>query len=691
MQKRGGKMDLIKLIDKQGWEHALPALLGWEKFSDDKVLSELEKILKANNNSLIDLDSIKDEDGQAYLILYYATKKLNNDTVKKIFKKYGITGVKVGTEYIIYNSLYKLDVSKIDNFETAVIQEIDGHLIFRATIKKDDKSTKYEQVICMLSTVEEVHDPLDDTTTPYIKARVLKGSEIKAVEVFDYEDLPSIVSTPVLKLLNTNPLLSIEFYKTLQTAIHSKSKKTTKSKGLATYHINKKPVLLDAFLPSNLHLCESYPRCEQHLYAEVDENSKKELIYALSHFKAVHNITVISAFIAAHLIHIIKPKVVPLIFLFGDSNVGKTAISSLLSYVDVPQSTTTVHQLLTHISGFRCGVFNIDEKTQWENQLIQELKRGSTNKGLMSRKSGHKSYLSNMIMIASSNPLPSFQIRGLEDLKGLVRRSVFLEVRRELDTLPGIEQYYELLELSKEQLWRAILDELFSFTVDEIINIYNSTSANEKYRLLLTGMELWKRIVGKYGINLNITTDGILKRWEDGEKTALNLKEVELPDLLKSTITETMLQIANQLKRNISDVDELYIDSKVVKATLQTKNYTIDDEKIIFNLKGYKNLSATIKELPNLDNLKDIENYLKSANIQYELKHTRIKNIPGRWIIITTNSLEKQVLKIIEEGETTIEQISEKLNASEDYIEEIIEKLHNRGEIHAERGKIIKL
>ncbi|ADC69799.1 sigma 54 interacting domain protein [Methanocaldococcus sp. FS406-22] len=577
------------------------------------------------------------------------------------------------------------------------------------TVEKDGQVITAEENIPVfhLDKCEKIYDPIEDKTVFYVAGWKLQGSEEKYVEIIDINDIGQLLSSPVINLCKKYKELYMELKNVLKYLISQKAKDCIKTEGFAIISRNGRLIIPKRYKTPDTVFCENLEHLDRILSKNIDNLIREDLIKYLALFNKTHNLTIIGAFIASHLIHIIKPKIVSPVFIWGDSGVGKTSIAMLLSYVNPSSSQTTSHQLMQKISGFRCGLVYFDEKIDYSAQLTQDLKYSATNYGYLHRISHNKKYIANVMFLATSNPQPKFKTKGLEDLKGLLRRAIFLKVIKELDEITDkdINEAYEVLDIYRDDLIKILLDEIISFSEKEIKEIYKQFTVREKYKLLLTGLELWKTICKKYNIELNIDYDNLIKRFEESEKEVLGFGDISLLELIKGAIIEDAIHIARTLGIECdTDMLDMVTERNVIKSLLASKGYSIyqKDNKyyIILSVRGFKNLTNKIKELPDLDNKRDIESYLRQNGIEFEYKRTTIHGITCRAFFIELNdmtaesgkTLEEKVLNIIKEsGEIGFDELKEKAGLCDEKLEEIIDKLKKLGDIQEVRFQTYKI
>ncbi|ACX72457.1 Sigma 54 interacting domain protein [Methanocaldococcus vulcanius M7] len=622
-----------------------------------------------------------------------------------------------------------MKVESEDDSLTYYVKLDDNNLIYMnitGTQKKKNIVTPVNMdiPIFQLHKCEKIYDPIDNKTVFYISGWKLQGNEEKYVEIIDINDIGQLLSSPIINLCKKYKELYMELKNVLKQIISQKAEDCIKTEGFAVITHNGHLTIPKRYKMPDTIFCEDLEHLDRILTKDTDELIKEDLIKYLALFNKVHNLTTIGAFIASHLIHVIKPKIVSPVFIWGDSGVGKTSIAMLLSYVNPASSQTTSHQLMQKISGFRCGIVYFDEKIEYSSQLTQDLKYSATNCGYIHRISHNKKYVANVMFLATSNPQPKFKTRGLEDLKGLLRRAVFLKVIKELDEIKDekIDEAYEILDIYRNDLIKILLDELTSFSEKEIKDIYRQFTVREKYKLLLTGIELWKAICEKYNIKLNINYDELIRRFEDSEKEILGFGDISLLELIKGRIIEDAIHTARVLDVEGKDIVVRVADKNVVKSLLTSKGYAIylKDKKLyaILSVRGFKNLKDKIKELPDLETKRDIESYLGQNGIEFEYKNTRAYGISIKGFFIEikdieidieddeenniSNSilksrqkqknLEEKIIKTIEEaGEISFDELKEKIGLDEETLEKLIKRLIKLGDILEVRPNTYKI
>jgi len=668
------EIDIEQVIRLAGGLENLLRNMGLD--SEDKILSKLYEVVEICGQD-INLDEVvfKDDTSKLFSLLYVIDHP-------DLARRAGISSITYKSKVYSFSKCY--------NFDDFSIYEANNSIILKYEVENKGESKIKKTLITYIDKSEIIQEPIEKKTFYYIRACPFStGSGMVETTIDGIHD---ILSSQSKRFFSNYPERIHEILRAIRNIIVSISDEKIKTIGLAFLNGEFK----ETFEPGNYFFSEDYHYWKDMILGYSDPLSKLEREYyviRLSKFTADHNLLVIGAFFGSLLIHDLKPNITPILFIYGDSNVGKTAISSLLSFVEVPQSTTTVHQLLQFISGFRCGLAHIDEKNVWENQLIQELKRSATNYGRISRSSKNLHYLANMIIVSTSNPTPKFKTRGLEDLKGLIRRSIFLEVSREKDRLENISYVFNSLEIDKEKLIRALIEEIKEFDIKEIKEIYNQMKEfGEKFALIFTGIKIWEKICEKYEINLSINYKELWKRLIRSEKEVLKVKDDNIVDIIKGKILEDMVGIARKIINTEIDYDNLPSNKEIVKATLDMRKYAViemDGKKyIVFTPHGWKNMSEDLG-LPSLDTIKDISNYLKSIDVKFEVKRTSIFGKNGRWIIISLEEndcefdIKNKIIEIIKNAETPLSayEISEQLNVDIEEIEEILEEMKKLGDV----------
>jgi len=614
-----------------------------------------------------------------------------------------------------------LEATLIDKYPLTVLE------VKELRKKGDGDEIKTEKlIICKINTIEHIYNPVDKVSLLHVNASKIKGNEIIPVEVLDIKELEKLYSSTVVSKLKKDTLLYSTLHDAMKTLLLKHAQEVIKVCGFAIIETDGKITIPGTYQTQDVVFSEDFEKFRKLVLDKEFKTpnwKKRAFIECLAKFNKAHNLTTIGAFFASHLIHIVKPTIVPPIFIWGDSGIGKTSLAMLLSYSNPSSTQTTLHQILQHISGFRNGIVYFDEKIEWGGQVLQEIKYASTNFGYLHRKSHNKHYFSNMMVLATSNPKPKFKIKGLEDLKGIVRRSIFLEVLRELDAIDdkSIDEAYDFLDVHREELINFLIEELLQFDVETLKELYDSTGTyKEKYRMIVLGLKVWQEICKRYNVELNINIDKLISRYEKSEKEVLGLGELSFIDLIKSKILEDMVDIAKKIGCKDACIYVVIRENNVIKAVLETKHYAVVKQKngnlkIVFTVQGYKNLSESIKELPLLDNSKDISNYLKSINIEFEYKHAKVAGVLQKYFTIEVpetddseaedievEELSNEVLKLLdnnswiakhskvyniikeatEKGELiSYMELLEKTGFDEDTLDKILDKLKRDGDI----------